>query len=171
MKKFIFGIIAILIVFAIFLQTGLLIGMGIYPIGYKKKVQGNTDQFDYVTTNNIKYRVKAEGNFLKIYSNGKWSDVFLKGVNIGAGEPGLFPGDLTIRYEDYYKWFEQISAMNANCIRIYTTMRPQFYTALHDFNSKSEKPLYFFQGVWINEEDESVFGDVYANNSGRTGSA
>ncbi|HBT63385.1 MAG TPA: hypothetical protein DEB10_01825, partial [Ruminococcaceae bacterium] len=64
----------------------------------------------------------------------------------------------------YYRWFEYIRDMNANSIRIYTTMRPQFYNALLDFNSSSDHPIWLFQGVWMNEEDILKLGDVYAQN-------
>lgn len=54
--------------------------------------------------------------------------------------------------------------MNVNCIRVYTTLRPQFYNALLDFNSKAENPLYLFQGVWMDEEDIASLTDAYAQN-------
>ena len=54
--------------------------------------------------------------------------------------------------------------MNCNCIRVYTTMRPQFYHALYDYNSKAENPLYLFHGVWMDEDDIATYADVYAEN-------
>ena len=54
--------------------------------------------------------------------------------------------------------------MNVNCIRVYTTLRPQFYNALYDFNEQAKKPLYLFQGVWIDEADVQALSDVYAQN-------
>lgn len=124
-----------------------------------------SDAYSYVTTGNVKYRVKAEGNYFYFYSKGAWTKKFMKGVNIGAGEPGLFPGDLSISYADYYRWFTEISAMGANCIRVYTAQRPQFYNALADFNKKAKNPLIFFQGVWLDESDIASLGDAYAQNS------
>ena len=112
----------------------------------------------------ISYKVKAEGEHFYFYENGDWKEKFITGVNIGATEPGLFPGDLTISYDSYYRWFGYISEMNCNSIRVYTLMRPQFYTALHDFNKKAENPIYLFQGVWLNEEDIASISDAYAEN-------
>lgn len=90
--------------------------------------------------------------------------MFMRGVNIGATEPGLFPGDLTISYDTYYRWFGYISEMNCNCIRIYTLMPPQFYQALGDFNKKAKNRLYLYQGIWVNEEDIERLSDTYAEN-------
>lgn len=126
---------------------------------------GTDDEYSYVTSDNVQYRVKAEGDYFYFYDKGQWNKEFLKGVNIGAGEPGLFPGDLSISYDDYYRWFTEISAMGANCIRVYTAQRPQFYNALADFNKTAEKPLVFFQGVWLDETDISSIGDAYAQNA------
>ena len=122
------------------------------------------DSFSYVISGNVKYRVKAEGNYFYFYDKGKWNKKFLKGVDIGTTKPGLNPGDLSISYEDYYRWFTEISAMGADCIRVYTAQRPQFYNAFADFNKKSKNPLYLFQGVWINENDITSIGDAYAQN-------
>ena len=88
----------------------------------------------------------------------------MRGVNIGATEPGLFPGDLTISYETYYRWFGYISDMNCNCIRVYTLMPPQFYQALKDFNSEASNKIYLYQGIWVNEDDIERLSDAYAEN-------
>mgnify|MGYP001864006585 CR=1 FL=1 len=124
------------------------------------------DTQDYVIEDGVAYRIKAEGEYFYQYSreDDQWEKVFWKGVNIGAGEPGLFPGELTISYDDYLHWFGYISEMNCNCIRVYTTMRPQFYQALYDFNSTAENPLYLFHGVWMDEDDITTYADVYAEN-------
>ncbi|MBQ4214046.1 MAG: hypothetical protein II673_02625 [Ruminococcus sp.] len=116
------------------------------------------------TVNDLSYKFKTEGKSFYVYKNGGWQEEFMTGVNIGASEPALFPGDLTISYDTYLRWFEYISEMNCNCVRVYTTMRPQFYLALRDFNEKAEKPVYLYQGIWVNEDDIERLGDVYAEN-------
>lgn len=159
---------AVCVTLLLSLFAGALTGCGADASGTGSAAGGSggaAQAYSYVTSGNVKYRVKAEGNYFQFYDQGKWSKLFLKGVNIGAGEPGLFPGDLTISYEDYYRWFGEISAMGANCVRIYTAMRPQFYNALADFNKKAKQPLYFYQGVWLSETDIASLGDAYANNS------
>lgn len=167
MKKVFTAIIALLLVFAFLVQTDTLEGIGIPPF-FQKKASADTkisDNYDYVSANGVKYRVKAEGDYFYCYQNGEWKKTFMTGVNIGATEPGLYPGDLTVSYEDYYRWFQEISAMNVTSIRVYTVLRPQFYKALLDFNSQADRPLWLYQGVWVDEDDIAALGDVYAQNS------
>ena len=170
MKKVVISVIATVFVLFLLAQTGLLAPFGIKQISIFPREKENKEQADdsgeeYLDTeNNLSYRFKAEGSSLHVYRNGEWQELFMTGVNIGASEPSLFPGDLTISYDTYLRWFENISKMNCNCIRIYTTMRPQFYLALKDFNSTAENPIYLFQGIWVNEDDIERLGDVYAEN-------
>ena len=171
MKKVVISVIATILVLFFLAQTGLLAPFGIkqlsfftrHPEDSKTSDNSGGDAFQD-TEHNVSYRFKAEGDYFSVYRNGEWKQLFMNGVNIGASEPALFPGDLTISYETYLRWFESISKMNCNCIRVYTTMRPQFYLALKDFNSKAENPIYLFQGIWVNEDDIERLGDVYAEN-------
>lgn len=101
----------------------------------------------------ISYISKLDNKYFYIYKYGKWEKTFIKGVNIGAAKPGAFPGELAITKEEYLRWFKQIAKMNANAIRVYTTLKPEFYEALYDYNKTTLDPLYVFQGVWVNEED------------------
>lgn len=114
--------------------------------------------------NGIEYISKVYGKDFYIYQNGKWEKKFLKGVNIGAAKPGHFPGELAITKEEYLRWFKEISAMNADVIRVYTTLKPDFYDALYEYNKSAKKPLYLLQGVWISEEDIAAVGDAYGDN-------
>lgn len=109
----------------------------------------------------LSFIAKTEGKEFLIYEEGKWEPKFLKGVNMGAAKPGYFPGSLAITKKEYLRWFQHISDMNADVIRIYTTMKPDFYNAFYEFNQKAEKPLYLMQGVWINEEDIATISDAY----------
>lgn len=113
-------------------------------------------------TGGIQYVSKVEGKDFLVYQEGMWVKKFLKGVNLGAAKPGTFPGELAITKEEYLRWFSQIKDMNADVIRVYTTLKPAFYDALYEFNRKSESPLYLMQGVWVNEEDIASLNDAYA---------
>ncbi len=121
-----------------------------------------------VVKNTLGYISKTDKNSFYVLEKGTWNKMFIKGVNIGAGKPGAFPGDVAITYDEYYRWFGYIANMNANTIRVYTIQRPQFYNALYDFNKKAEeagkKPIYIFHGVWVNENDIATINDVYGNN-------
>ena len=169
MKKVVISVVATLLVLVCLAQTGLLEIFGIHGISFytkKKEKDSSAGGAESYTDNQtgISYRFKAEGDYFFIYENGDWKQMFMRGVNIGATEPGLFPGDLTISYDTYYRWFGYISEMNCNCIRIYTLMPPQFYQALGDFNKKAKNKLYLYQGIWVNEEDIERLSDTYAEN-------
>lgn len=113
--------------------------------------------------NGLRYVSKVEGKNFLVYENGEWKEKFLRGVNIGAGKPGHFPGDLAITKQEYLRWFEQIGDMNADVIRVYTTLKPEFYDALLEYNLGADKPLYLIQGVWVKEEDKEELMDAYGD--------
>lgn len=79
----------------------------------------------------------------------KWNTMFLRGVNIGAALPGKFPTEFAPTFDDYLEWLKLIGEMNANVIRTYTILPPEFYQALavHNMRNSSRK-LYLFQGIW-----------------------
>ena len=170
MKKYVISVVATLLSLFLLAQTGLLAPFGIKQLSFFTRHKEESEKSDSTgesyndVTNDLSYRFKAEGNYLHVYKNGEWKELFLTGVNIGASEPALFPGDLTISYDTYLRWFKYISEMNCNCIRVYTTMRPQFYLALNDFNKTADNPIYLFQGIWVNEDDIERLNDVYAEN-------
>ncbi len=114
--------------------------------------------------NAIKMYSRVSDDSIQVLVNDDFEDIYIKGVNIGATKPGYFPGELAITQEEYFRWFGMIKEMNANTIRIYTIQTPSFYNALYEFNQIQTEPLYFMQGVWINEEDISEINDVYGNN-------
>ncbi|MDI6753523.1 MAG: hypothetical protein QME78_03920 [Thermodesulfobacteriota bacterium] len=91
---------------------------------------------------------RAAKDYLEILSDGKWSKFFVKGMNIGLGIPGYFPGEYPIKKGTYLKWFEQMADIGINALRNYTVHPPSFYEALYQFN-QSGKKLYLFQGIWV----------------------
>ena len=170
MKKVIITIIATLVVLFFLAQMGLLAPFGIKQLSCTRTPDDKEATVDSVgeeyseAGSDISYKFKVDDENFFIYRSGKWNKMFMTGCNIGATEPSLFPGDLTISYDSYYRWFKYISEMNCNCIRVYTTMRPQFYLALKDFNESADNPIYLFQGVWVNEDYIETLGDVYSEN-------
>ncbi|MCR5692341.1 MAG: family 2 glycosyl transferase [Eubacterium sp.] len=123
----------------------------------EKKGKKNTDDFYQLVGDKAyedgpaSYYYRAQGKSFQVYDGENFQDMFLKGVNLGAGVPGHFPGELAITKSQYQAWFRQISEMNANCIRVYTIQSPEFYQALYEFNLSAKKPLYLFHGTWLEE--------------------
>lgn len=109
----------------------------------------------------VSYVAMVDDKYFYINKYGKWDKEFIKGVNVGAGKPGAFPGELAITKDEYLRWFKNIGKMNANTIRVYTILNPEFYEALYEYNKSSFKPIYVMQGVWLNEEDILKYMDVY----------
>lgn len=107
----------------------------------------------YSGENGIKYAAMVDDKNFYIYENNQWVKKFIKGVNMGAAKPGAFPGELAVTEKEYLRWFKYIQKMNADVVRVYTTLKPEFYDALYKYNLMSKKPLYIIQGVWVNEDD------------------
>lgn len=99
-------------------------------------------------------------------SDGSYTPAFLNGVNIGASKPGYFPGEFGITEDDYLRWFQQISDMHVQVIRVYVGQMPAFYDALEKFNRRAEQPLYLMQGVYMNEDAIAQYNDAFAADSG-----
>ncbi|TSI11467.1 hypothetical protein [Lysinibacillus sp. BW-2-10] len=110
---------------------------------------------------NLGYNARVNGEKFEILQDGKWESITFKGVNMGMGKPGYFPGEAAITENEYYRWFEQIGEMNANTIRVYTLHPPGFYKALARYNKNAKKPLNVLHGVWIEEEGLEETLDAY----------
>ncbi|HPQ13378.1 MAG TPA: hypothetical protein PLQ60_07925, partial [Paludibacteraceae bacterium] len=104
----------------------------------------------------------TDSNYLTVWNGKKYIPIFIKGVNLGVAKPGSYPGELDVKPEQYRQWFEEIKDAGFNCIRLYTLHFPQFYDELLKYNTNHpQHPLFFFQGVWLNEEMEGYKNDLY----------
>lgn len=100
----------------------------------------------------LSYTSRLNGDRFEVLQNGTWKTMTVKGVNIGMGKPGAFPGEAAISENEYYEWFTDIGKLNANTIRVYTLHPPGFYNALKRYNEEhADKPIYLLHGVWIDE--------------------
>ncbi|MDR7001757.1 hypothetical protein [Neobacillus niacini] len=113
-------------------------------------------------TDGIKTNSRTGDSYIQIKRNGKWTNYLIKGVNMGIGKPGHFPGETAITKEEYLRWFKEIGAMNANAIRVYTLHPPAFYEAFYEYNQMAKKPLFLFHGTWVNEENLLRTQDAFA---------
>lgn len=92
------------------------------------------------------WRYRSRKGYLEV-NRGEWKRVFVKGINLGLGLPGYFPGEYPVKKGTYRKWFGQMSGLGFNAIRLYTIHPPHFYEALDEWN-RSGRTLYLFQGIW-----------------------
>jgi hypothetical protein len=108
----------------------------------------------------------TDSTHLTIWNGTDYEPFFIKGVNLGVAVPGTFPGEMAATREDYSRWFTMIQEAGFNCIRLYTLHFPRFYEVLDSFNtSHPSSPLYFMQGVWLEEEYPGYSNDLYFLNN------
>lgn len=103
----------------------------------------------------------AIGDYFWIKKPGqKAAPIFIKGVNMSFAVPGKFPSEFPEDEKLYSEWFELISEMNANTIRVYTILPPQFYNAFKKFNeNQNNRRLYLIHGIWAELPEKSDFRD------------
>lgn len=114
--------------------------------------QKSVDMIDTKNVN-VSYIASSNGYFYQ-NKNGKSTDLlYIKGVNMGLTEAQTSLDNSNISYDTFMNWFEEIKDMNANTVRVFSIMNPNFYKALYDFNKKnSSSPLYLIQGIWFSED-------------------
>ncbi|MBB4825109.1 hypothetical protein HNO89_002338 [Sporosarcina luteola] len=113
------------------------------------------------TAAGLTYSSRIEEGKFEVYQDGVWKPMTVKGVNLGMGRPGSFPGEAAITKEEYSRWFKQIGEMNANTIRVYTLHPPAFYDALLEYNESHDQKLYVLHGVWADETPLEETLDAY----------
>ncbi|MED0667513.1 hypothetical protein P4T04_14385 [Bacillus badius] len=118
---------------------------------HEKPEKKQTTAIETKKIDGLSVNAKLANDQFQILRNGKWVPLTIKGVNMGMGKPGVFPGEAAITEEEYYRWIKQIGEMNANAIRIYTLHPPGFYRALKRYNEQADTPIYLFHGIWIDE--------------------
>jgi hypothetical protein len=90
-----------------------------------------------------------------------WRPFYIKGMNVGAALPGKFPSEFPTDSATYARWIRQIAGMNANAIRLYTILPPEFYRALRAWNlAHAAQTLWLIHGVWTELPPEDNFDDV-----------
>ncbi|MCB0855748.1 MAG: hypothetical protein KDD63_26175, partial [Bacteroidetes bacterium] len=97
----------------------------------------------------------------------EWESFLLKLVNLGVAVPGKFPAEFSLSMEEYLHWLEMIGEMNANTIRTYTILPPEFYKAFARYNLlHQDKPLFLLQGVWATApESHNYLEENYFRNT------
>ena len=120
-------------------------GSSVYPFPTETVTPPVGEQaFDFFAHSNG-YFYRREGEDAALF--------YVKGVNMGLTAALTDLADPDVSYATYLEWFGQIRDMNANTLRVFSIMNPDFYRALYDFNRRhTESPLYLMQGIWFSED-------------------
>lgn len=148
---------------ALLLATAVIIGPASCagPGPGEQDANGDTVSQEMYQEDGVSYAFRTAGRYFERYNGSGFEKFYSVGVNIGSGKPNGFPGEMTVSREEYLRWLEQIADMNANSIRVYTVLSPDFYEAFYLYNQSHEKKLYLFQGCWLNETVLAETSDAY----------
>jgi|GEM_PF-2187726 len=73
------------------------------------------------------------------------------GINVNGGLPGVFPGEDKVSVKTYLTWFEDISRLGMNSVRVTDLMSENFYKAVLEFNEQEGQAIYVLQGIAFDE--------------------
>lgn len=105
--------------------------------------------------------VRTRGDRFEIVEEGRAHEAFFRGVNLGAGTPGHFPGEFAATKDDYRRWLGFLRDLHANAVRIYALHPPAFYEALVEENEANPgHPIWLFQEVWTELPEKEDFLDT-----------
>src|SRR5512132_463212 len=71
--------------------------------------------------------IRAAGDQFEFVRGGAARPIFFRGVNLGAGAPGRFPGEFAFTKDDYRRYIRFARDLHANAIRLYAVHPPAFY--------------------------------------------
>ena len=109
----------------------------------------------------LRVDARTQGDAFQVPQDGGWRGFYVNGVNMGVALPGKFPSEFPPDSATYAGWFDMLSAMHANTVRLYTILPPSFYRALRSWNqAHSDTPLWLVQGVWTELPPEHHFNDT-----------
>lgn len=101
---------------------------------------------------------RTRGGHFEVLGDSGWQRFWIKGINLGAALPGKFPSEFPRDSLLYANWLRLMAGMNANTVRLYTILPPQFYRALRGWNlSHPDSTLWLVHGVWTELPPEHRF--------------
>jgi tetratricopeptide (TPR) repeat protein len=109
----------------------------------------------------LQVAARTRGTRFEIPSGGSWRPFYIKGMNLGAALPGKFPSEFPPDSATYARWLEQMAGMNANVVRLYTILPPEFYRAVRGWNRiHPSRALWLIHGVWTELPPEDDFNNA-----------
>ena len=102
----------------------------------------------------------GESGFEVAVGDDPFTDIDIRGVNLGMAKPGRFPGEAAITRAEYDRWLGLMGELNVNVVRVYTVHPPAFYRALAAYNRAHAEPIYVLHGNWIGDETLRDAGDA-----------
>lgn len=119
-----------------------------------------TNQLDFNVFRRVSIPFSTVNDYLGKWNGTNYDPIFIKGMNLGVSIPGTLPGELAATRDQYTRWINKIGEAGFNAIRLYTLHYPRFYEELALYNnSHPNKPIYLFQGIWLQED--TLNGNLY----------
>lgn len=137
----------LMLVFAVVIALQLIFLYGVEPFGISLSRRPITAAFH-----------TEQGRF---YMADEQEALLILGVQMDSCLPGCYSRDFAVDEGRYFKWMTQLSEMGANTISVYFMMDPDFYNALHRYNTSSETPLYLIQGVAVPDYNRNNAKDAW----------
>ncbi|MEO8201522.1 MAG: hypothetical protein ABI679_13425 [Gemmatimonadota bacterium] len=104
---------------------------------------------------------RTRGSSFQVHSSAGWSPFYIKGINLGAALPGKYPSEFPTDSALYDRWLRLMAGMNANTVRLYTILPPEFYRALRGWNlAHPASRIWLVHGVWTELPPEHDFDDA-----------
>lgn len=112
------------------------------------------------------YPFSTDSSHFTRWNGVRYVPLFVKGMNLGVAIPGTYPGEMAATRAHYWKWLQEIKDAGYNMVRLYTLHYPRFYEVLDSFNIQHpDNPIYFIQGVWLEEELPGYNQDLFYNSA------
>ena len=106
----------------------------------------------------LQQSARVSGARFEVVENGRWTPIWPKGVNMGVALPGRFPSEFPADSAVYATWLAMLAHANANTVRLYTILPPEFYRALKGWNTEHPQAvLWLVHGVWTELPDSAAF--------------
>ena len=113
----------------------------------------------------LTFPARVNGEQFEWQAGNQWKPAYLTGVGLTASLPGHYPSDGAVDPDLYSDWFQKMTALGINTIRLYSILPPAFYRSLYQYNhAGGHPPLHLLQGIVLDDPplDDFFNHDYYA---------